>query len=216
MSWDGSDAGGGRDRDRHRHRAGHASHLGLPVRRDPRTWLAINEAHPCPAGARVLWDLSPLSRLGASSTLDGTGYRPGGRLHLQVPVRRTWCALRSFTCAPDLADQLRPPIWGWFGQRDQFAMGQGFEPSPGVERFLSGTPPVLGHDRGRGGREGRRRGRDRPLAGQGRRADRSGHRRSPTRGSPTWASPLAHRGTLSAAVRTSRCGTATAPRSSRR
>jgi kynureninase len=36
------------------------------------------------------------------------------------------------------------PIWGWFGQRDQFAMGQGYDPTPGIGHFLSGTPNVLG------------------------------------------------------------------------
>jgi kynureninase len=44
----------------------------------------------------------------------------------------------------DLHDQLRQPIWGWFGQADQFAMGPRYEPAPGIERFLTGTPDVLG------------------------------------------------------------------------
>jgi kynureninase len=45
---------------------------------------------------------------------------------------------------PELAAQLRQPIWGWFGQRDQFAMGQGYDPQPDIRRFLTGTPSVLG------------------------------------------------------------------------
>ena len=36
------------------------------------------------------------------------------------------------------------PIWGWFGQSDQFAMERPFDPRPGVGRMLNGTPPVLG------------------------------------------------------------------------
>jgi kynureninase len=44
----------------------------------------------------------------------------------------------------DLQEQLRQPIWGWFGQRDQFAMGPAYDPAPGVDRFAVGTPPVLG------------------------------------------------------------------------
>jgi kynureninase len=44
----------------------------------------------------------------------------------------------------DLQSRLRQPIWGWFGQRDQFAMGPDYEPVEGIERFLVGTPPVLG------------------------------------------------------------------------
>jgi kynureninase len=39
---------------------------------------------------------------------------------------------------------MRSPVWGWFGQRDQFAMGPRYEPAVGIERFLAGTPPVLG------------------------------------------------------------------------
>ena len=43
----------------------------------------------------------------------------------------------------DLQEQLRSPIQGWFGQRDQFAMGPAYEPAAGIERFGVGTPPVL-------------------------------------------------------------------------
>ena len=35
------------------------------------------------------------------------------------------------------------PVWGWFGQRDQFEMGPAYDPAPGVDRFAVGTPPVL-------------------------------------------------------------------------
>ena len=38
---------------------------------------------------------------------------------------------------------LRQPVWGWFGQREQFVMGQGYDPAPGITSFLSGTPPIL-------------------------------------------------------------------------
>jgi kynureninase len=44
----------------------------------------------------------------------------------------------------DLQDQLRQPIWGWFGQRDQFAMGPRYEPAPGIDAFATGTPPIIG------------------------------------------------------------------------
>jgi kynureninase len=39
--------------------------------------------------------------------------------------------------------QLRSPIWGWFAQRDQFDMERAYDPQPGIERFLAGTPPIL-------------------------------------------------------------------------
>jgi kynureninase len=44
----------------------------------------------------------------------------------------------------ELQAELRQPIWGWFGQRDQFAMGPAYDPAPSADRFLVGTPPVLG------------------------------------------------------------------------
>ncbi|HEY6595994.1 MAG TPA: kynureninase [Asanoa sp.] len=94
------------------------------------------------AGALVLWDLShsvgavrvPLRSAGADLAVGCTykhlGGGPGAPAFLYV--RR------------DLQEALRQPIWGWFGQRDQFAMGGTYDPVESVERFLVGTPPVLG------------------------------------------------------------------------
>jgi kynureninase len=42
-----------------------------------------------------------------------------------------------------LQTELTQPIWGWFSAADQFQMGPRYEPSPGIGRFLVGTPPVL-------------------------------------------------------------------------
>jgi kynureninase len=94
------------------------------------------------AGALTLWDLShsvgsvtvPLHRSGADLAV-GCTYKhlnggPGAPAFLFV--RR------------ELQRELRQPIWGWFGQRDQFEMGAGYDPVDGIERFLVGTPPVLG------------------------------------------------------------------------
>jgi kynureninase len=39
--------------------------------------------------------------------------------------------------------ELRSPIWGWFGQRDQFAMERDYDPQDGIGRFQAGTPPIL-------------------------------------------------------------------------
>jgi kynureninase len=44
----------------------------------------------------------------------------------------------------DLQEELRSPIQGWFGQREQFAMERDYEPAEGIARFLAGTPPILG------------------------------------------------------------------------
>jgi kynureninase len=94
------------------------------------------------AGALVLWDLShsvgavPIGLAEAGADLAvGCTYKylnggPGAPAFLYV--RR------------DLQPRLRSPIQGWFGQRDQFAMGPAYEPAEGIERFGVGTPPVLG------------------------------------------------------------------------
>ena len=44
----------------------------------------------------------------------------------------------------ELQGELRSPIWGWFGQREQFAMRPAYDPVPGIGRFLAGTPSILG------------------------------------------------------------------------
>src|SRR5450432_425879 len=44
----------------------------------------------------------------------------------------------------ELQDAISQPVQGWFGQRDQFAMGPGYDPAPGIEKFLTGTPQIIG------------------------------------------------------------------------
>jgi kynureninase len=46
--------------------------------------------------------------------------------------------------APRLQGELTQPISGWMGDADPFAMGPGYVPAPGMRRFISGTPPILG------------------------------------------------------------------------
>jgi kynureninase len=93
------------------------------------------------AGALVLWDLShaagavpvELTASGADLAVGCTyKYLNGG------PGSPAFLYVRR-----ELQDRLRQPIWGWFGQRDQFAMGPVYDPAPGIERFGVGTPPVL-------------------------------------------------------------------------
>ncbi len=93
------------------------------------------------AGALVLWDLSH-----AAGAVPADLHAAGADL----AVGCTYKYLNGGPGAPaflyvrqELQDQLRQPIWGWFGQRDQFAMGAAYDPADGVDRFAVGTPPVL-------------------------------------------------------------------------
>ncbi|HEX6393984.1 MAG TPA: kynureninase [Acidimicrobiales bacterium] len=93
-------------------------------------------------GAVMLWDLCH-SAGAVPVDLDG------GEADLAVGC--TYKYLNAGPGAPaflyvrrDLQSRLRSPISGWFAQRDQFEMGQVFEPVEGVGRFAAGSPPVLG------------------------------------------------------------------------
>ena len=93
------------------------------------------------SGALMLWDCShavgsvPIDLEGCAADLAvGCTYKylnggPGAPAFLYV--RRTH------------QDRLRQPIQGWFGQRDQFAMGHPYDPIPGIGHFQAGTPPVI-------------------------------------------------------------------------
>jgi kynureninase len=93
-------------------------------------------------GALVLWDLCH-SAGAIPIDLDDVG--------ADLAVGCTYKYLNSGPGSPafayvsrDLQPQLRQPIWGWFGQKDQFAMGPSYDPAADMTRFLAGTPPVLG------------------------------------------------------------------------
>jgi kynureninase len=94
------------------------------------------------AGALTLWDLCH-SAGSVPVELDASG--------TDLAVGCTYKYLNAGPGAPAFlyvrrqhVERMRQPIWGWFGQRDQFAMGQGYDPAPEMSRFLAGTPNVLG------------------------------------------------------------------------
>jgi kynureninase len=94
------------------------------------------------AGALALWDLSH-----AAGSVP-IGLQAGGA---DLAVGCTYKYLDAGPGAPaflyvrsEHQATLRNPIQGWFGQRDQFAMGHGYQPVPGVGAWLTGTPAILG------------------------------------------------------------------------
>ncbi len=94
------------------------------------------------AGALALWDLS--HSVGAVPVeLDASG--------ADLAVGCTYKYLNAGPGAPGflyvreaMQPELRQPIWGWFSQRDQFEMGPLYDPAPGIDAFMTGTPNVIG------------------------------------------------------------------------
>lgn len=91
------------------------------------------------AGALILWDLS----------------HSAGSVDVQLDAcdvdLATGCSYKYLNGGPGAPAysyvnrrlQLRQPIWGWFAQRDQFAMGGEYEPVGGISQFLVGTPQIV-------------------------------------------------------------------------
>ncbi len=96
-------------------------------------------AHDC--GALVLWDLSH-SVGSVPLTLD--------EWEVDLAVGCTYKYLNGGPGSPAFGyvnarhhGSLQQPIWGWLGRRDAFDMADGYDPAPGMQGVLSGTPPIL-------------------------------------------------------------------------
>ncbi|HYH76390.1 MAG TPA: kynureninase [Arthrobacter sp.] len=94
------------------------------------------------AGALVIWDLCH-SAGSVQIDLDGAG--------VDFAAGCTYKYLNGGPGSPAFAyvnsrhlPGLQQPIWGWMGRNDAFEMAAGYEPAPGIRRFLSGTPAIFG------------------------------------------------------------------------
>jgi kynureninase len=104
--------------------------------------LAAITAASHAAGALVLWDLShSVGAVPISLDAAGADFAVGSTYkYLNAgPGSPAFLYVRS-----DLQARVRQPIWGWFGQHEQFEMTPRYEPVAGIERFLVGTPNILG------------------------------------------------------------------------
>ncbi len=94
------------------------------------------------SGALMLWDLCH-SAGAVPIELDACG--------ADLAIGCTYKYLNAGPGSPaflyvrdELASGLRQPVWGWFGQSDQFAMGPSYDPVPSIEQFSTGTPQIIG------------------------------------------------------------------------
>lgn len=93
------------------------------------------------SGALTLWDLS-----------HSVGAVPLDLRHTRADLA-VGCTYKYLNGGPgspaflyvrdDLQEELKSPIWGWFGQQDPFAFDLQYQPAPGIGRFQAGTPPIL-------------------------------------------------------------------------
>jgi kynureninase len=104
--------------------------------------LAAETERAHESGALTVWDLSHAAGV-VEVDLTGSG--------AELAAGCTYKFLNGGPGAPaftyvrrELHDRISQPIWGWFGQVDQFAMDRDFEPRPGIGRLLNGTPGILG------------------------------------------------------------------------
>jgi kynureninase len=103
--------------------------------------LADIERITAHAPAPVIWDLSHSA---GAVPIDLTDWG------VELAVGCTYKYLNAGPGAPaylyirkDRQSDLRTPIQGWFGQRDQFEMERPYDPEPGIRGWLAGTPSIL-------------------------------------------------------------------------
>lgn len=104
--------------------------------------MARETARAAAAGTTIIWDLSHAAGV-VEVDLTAAG--------AELAAGCTYKFLNGGPGAPaytyvrgEIHNRVTQPIWGWYGQVDQFAMDRPFEPRPGAARLLNGTPGILG------------------------------------------------------------------------
>jgi kynureninase len=93
------------------------------------------------AGALAVWDLAhSAGALPVALAADGADFAVGcGYKYLNGgPGAPAFCWVR-----PAHAGRAWQPLAGWHGHAAPFAFVPGYQPAPGIQRYLCGTPPVL-------------------------------------------------------------------------
>lgn len=104
--------------------------------------LAAETRRAFEAGAITVWDLSHAAGV-VDLDLSAAG--------VELAAGCTYKFLNGGPGSPaftyvrqSIQEQIVQPIWGWFGQSDQFAMDNDFDARSGAGRMLNGTPGILG------------------------------------------------------------------------
>ncbi len=111
--------------------------------------LAAETGRAAEAGAITVWDLSHAAGVVAMDVEAAGVLLAAGCTYKFLnggPGSPAFTYVRT-----EIQDEIVQPIWGWFGQRDQFAMDRPFDPRSGAARMLNGTPNILGLTAARAG-----------------------------------------------------------------
>lgn len=92
-------------------------------------------------GALVIWDLSHSA---GAIEVDLNGAKADFAIGCGYKFLNGGPGAPAFLFAATRHQAATPVLSGWFGHARPFSFEEDYDPAPGIERFLCGTPPVLG------------------------------------------------------------------------